>query len=166
MTLYKRLMTIILVSLACAGCDQGTKTLATEFLPKDYMTSYFYDTVRIGYTENTGAFLGLGSQWPEEIRFLVFTVLSSAILIGLLIYLISATNSLMSSVGLSLIFGGGTSNLYDRIFNNGAVVDFLNIGFGGIRTGIFNIADVALMLGTALVLYSPYWGKDSSEAFH
>jgi len=42
----------------------------------------------------------------------------------------------------------------------------LNIGLGGIRTGIFNIADVALMLGTALVLYSQYRGKDSSEAFH
>jgi len=118
-------MTIILVSLACAGCDQGTKSLATELLPKNQMTSYFYDTVRIGYTENTGAFLGLGSQWPEEVRFLIFTVLSSAMLIGLFVYSISATNSLASSVGLSLIFGGGASNLYDRVSNKDLEPGFL-----------------------------------------
>lgn len=162
MNFSKRLLIMFFVTFACAGCDQGTKSLATEYLPKNQMTSYFYDTVRIGYTENTGAFLGFGSQWPEGVRFVVFTLFSSAMLIGLLVYMLTARINLVSSLGLALIFGGGVSNLYDRIINDGAVVDFLNVGLGVFRTGIFNVADMALMLGTALFLYSQYVISDDS----
>jgi signal peptidase II len=52
-----------------------------------------------------------------------------------------------TTVALSLIAGGGLSNLIDRIAHGGYVIDFLNIGLGGLRTGIFNIADVAIMVG-------------------
>jgi signal peptidase II len=52
-----------------------------------------------------------------------------------------------TTVALSLIAGGGLSNLIDRIAYGGYVIDFLNIGLGGLRTGIFNIADVAIMVG-------------------
>jgi signal peptidase II len=34
----------------------------------------------------------------------------------------------------------------------GSVVDFLNVGIGSLRTGIFNVADMAIMLGVALLL--------------
>jgi len=163
MNLSKRLLIIIVVTIACAGCDQGTKALATEFLPKNQMTSYLYDIVRIGYTENTGAFLGLGSEWPESIRFTLFTVISSAMLIGILIYTLSVKINIVSSLGVALIFGGGASNLYDRIFNDGAVIDFLNVGFGVFRTGIFNVADVAIMFGAAMLLYSEYISRDDPE---
>jgi len=58
----------------------------------------------------------------------------------------------LSILALSLIFSGGLSNFYDRIANNGAVVDFLNIGIGSLRTGIFNVADIAIMLGVLLLV--------------
>lgn len=163
MSLSKRLMTVALITFACAGCDQGTKSLAGKFLPKGQMSSYLYDTVRIGYTENTGAMLGLGSDWPDSVRFIVFTVIASAMMIGLLVYMLSARINFLSCIGLALIFGGGASNLVDRIFNDGAVVDFLNVGLGPLRTGIFNVADMALMLGTALFLYAQYFGKDVTD---
>lgn len=38
------------------------------------------------------------------------------------------------------------------MINNGAVVDFLNIGFGSFRTGIFNIADIAIVVGALFLL--------------
>jgi signal peptidase II len=60
--------------------------------------------------------------------------------------------SRLKIVSLSLIAGGGFSNLIDRIANGGYVVDFLNIGLGGIRTGIFNIADMAIMMGGILLI--------------
>lgn len=161
MSLSKRLMVIILVTLVCAGCDQGTKTLASDFLPKSHMVSYLYDTMRVGYIENTGAFLGLGSQLPESVRFWIFTVFSSAMLAGVLLYALNTQISLQSRLGLSLIIGGGASNLYDRVFNEGAVIDFLNVGFGTFRTGIFNVADVALMLGMAIFVYWQY--KDNGN---
>ncbi|MFK5947459.1 MAG: signal peptidase II [Methylococcales bacterium] len=151
MKLVKRLIIIILVSLICFGCDQGTKSLASSYLPKNEMISYYSDTVRIGYIENKGAFLGLGSSLPEYIRFLLFTVLSGLFLIGLLIYLIYGSSlNLITVIGFSLLLSGGGSNLYDRIVNDGVVIDFLNIGIGMVRTGIFNVADMAIILGGLL----------------
>lgn len=49
------------------------------------------------------------------------------------------------------MLGGGISNLTDRIFNDGRVIDFLNAGLGGLRIGIFNVADMCIMTGTGLL---------------
>ena len=55
--------------------------------------------------------------------------------------------------GFALILGGGLGNFYDRIFRDGAVVDFLNIGFGSfLRTAIFNVADIAITCGLVLLV--------------
>ena len=54
-------------------------------------------------------------------------------------------------VGACLLWTGGVSNVLDRAAR-GFVVDFLNVGVGPVRTGIFNVADVAVMLGVALVV--------------
>jgi signal peptidase II len=53
-----------------------------------------------------------------------------------------------------------TSNWLDRLAS-GRVVDFINIGFGPLRTGIFNVADVAIMFGSGLVILTEMWRKDS-----
>lgn len=55
-------------------------------------------------------------------------------------------------VGAALVCGGGLSNLIDRLLQDGNVTDFLNIGVGPVRTGIFNGADVALMVGVATLV--------------
>ena len=153
MNFGKRVFIIILISISCVGCDQSTKLLATEYLSQNGMHSYFYDMVRIGYAENLGGFLGLGNALPNEYRFWLFIVAVGAFLVGLLSYLIiNSTQGLGSLIGLSLVFAGGFSNFYDRVANNGAVVDFINIGLGPLRTGIFNVADVAILVGVAVVL--------------
>jgi signal peptidase II len=56
-------------------------------------------------------------------------------------------------VGLSLVWAGGASNWVDRMAR-GSVVDFLNVGFGALRTGIFNVADVAIMLGACILVFT------------
>ena len=58
-------------------------------------------------------------------------------------------------VGLVLFLAGGASNLIDRVAF-GSVIDFLNIGLGPFRTGIFNVADVAIMAGVAILLFEGY----------
>ncbi|MDO6505357.1 signal peptidase II [Colwellia sp. 4_MG-2023] len=154
MNVWKRILTILVVTLSCVGCDQGTKVLASEYLPKGQMTSYLNDILRIGYTENIGAFLGLGNTLSDSARFWIFVVLVGAFLFGLLAYLIqNSKQNLSSLIALSLIFSGGLSNFYDRVVNNGAVVDFLNIGIGSLRTGIFNVADIAIMLGVFMLFF-------------
>lgn len=166
MNLIKRILLIFFISISCVGCDQSTKTLASVYLPKNRMDSYFFDMLRVGYTENVGSFLSLGANLTEQARFLLLTVFTGVFLLGLFAYLlINSRQTCVAFYGLCLIFSGGISNFFDRATNNGAVVDFLNIGIGSIRTGIFNIADVALMLGAGIVIYSHYRFKDQNTGF-
>ncbi|MEO9945707.1 signal peptidase II [Paraglaciecola sp.] len=155
MSMIKRLILLITITFVSVGIDQGTKLFAAENLPKYEMTSYLADTLRIGYVENTGAFLGLGSDLPDNVRFWIFVFAVGVILLALLIYIIRTNTQTAYALGsLSLIFSGGISNFYDRAMNNGAVIDFLNIGVGSLRTGIFNVADMAIMLGVFLLLFA------------
>lgn len=155
MDIYNRLVIIFLITLSSVGFDQGTKLFAAEYLPKFQMTSYLNDVIRIGYTENIGAFLGLGDSLSEQTRFWLFVVLVGAFLLSLFIYMVwNSKQHLTSVIALSLVFSGGISNFYDRVVNNGAVIDFLNIGLGSIRTGVFNVADISIMIGAFLLLFT------------
>ena len=58
--------------------------------------------------------------------------------------------------GGSLLVAGGVGNLIDRMVNHGAVIDFMNIGFGRLRSGIFNVADMAIMAGAGVLLFVGY----------
>ncbi|MEP0356545.1 MAG: signal peptidase II [Paraglaciecola sp.] len=155
MSMIKRLILLIAITFVSVGIDQGTKLFAAKNLPKYEMTSYLADTLRIGYVENTGAFLGLGSDLPDNVRFWIFVCAVGVILFVLMVYIIrTTTQTTFGLSALSLIFSGGISNFYDRALNNGAVIDFLNIGVGSLRTGIFNVADMAIMLGVFLLLFA------------
>jgi signal peptidase II len=54
-------------------------------------------------------------------------------------------------LGLTLFVAGGASNWLDRVVR-GSVIDFINVGFGPVRTGIFNVADVAIVLGVTIIV--------------
>ena len=51
------------------------------------------------------------------------------------------------------ILAGGIGNLIDRILNNGLVTDFINVGIGPLRTGIFNVADIAFTCGAIAAVF-------------
>jgi signal peptidase II len=59
-------------------------------------------------------------------------------------------------IALGLVAGGGISNLIDRLFYDGRVTDFLNVGIGSFRTGIFNLADMAILAGGLLLILTRY----------
>lgn len=110
--------------------------------------SFARDTLRLQYAENRGAFLSIGSTLPEKAREVIFTFGIGAIVFGILGYLVFVpVLPRPTTIALSLIAGGGLSNLVDRIAYGGYVVDFLNFGLGSFRTGIFNMADVAIVVG-------------------
>jgi signal peptidase II len=154
MTLMNRLVVLLGICAVSVGLDQGTKWYAAENLSRFEMTSYWGDLLRIGYTENTGAFLGLGSSMSDSAKFWIFVCAVGLILAALLGYIFKTKSQpKLGIISLSLIFSGGISNFYDRAVNNGAVIDFLNIGIGSLRTGIFNVADMAIMLGVFILLF-------------
>lgn len=153
MSKLKRYVVIFIVLISCVGCDQATKAVAMKFLPHDRAISLGADTVRLQFVENSGAFLSAGASLSQHTRHLIFTFGTAVIVGALLMYLlISQSMTYVTAIGLSLICGGGIGNLVDRIIYDGYVRDFMNVGIGGLRTGIFNVADVAITVGVVLVL--------------
>ena len=137
---------------ATAGCDRITKHLAVTSLAGYPDHSYLADTVRLQYRENPGAFLSLGATWSPVVRAAVFQVANGLLLIACGIAASRRRWSRTEFCGLALFFAGALSNLIDRI-TVGSVIDFLNVGIGPIRTGIFNVADVAIMAGAGCLLW-------------
>jgi signal peptidase II len=151
MTLRIRRLFILGIVLATIGCDRATKQLAVDHLAGRSGQRYLADTVRLQYVENRGAFLGLGASLPGWARTTLFVVGTGLLLAGMVALGLRHRVTGPCLVGLALLWSGGVSNLVDRVVH-GSVVDFLNVGMGPLRTGVFNMADVAIMAGCALVL--------------
>ena len=152
-------LTLFAVIAATIGCDRATKYVADATLAGSTAQSYLGDTIRLQWTQNAGAFLGLGSDWPLLLRTGLFTVGNALILGVLVLAAVRRQWSRPTLFGLALFIGGGASNLADRLAR-GTVTDFINVGLGSVRTGIFNVADVAIMLGAALVVFARYRSRE------
>jgi signal peptidase II len=144
---------LLLTILVTIGCDQVTKRMATSALADRPGQSYLAGLLRLEYAENAGGFLGLGADLPTGIRTALLTVATGLLLLGVMAVAIRQGWRGWSLVGVALFIAGGASNWIDR-FARGSVVDFMIIGLGPVRTGIFNVADVAIMLGMSIVLLS------------
>ena len=146
--------TIVFLSIAL---DQISKIWVRNNFESYIENSIIGDIFTLIKVENTGAFLGMGSELSETLRILLLIVLPIIVLISITIYTyIDKTLDKISIIGFSLIIGGGIGNIFDRIVY-GSVTDFLYLNFGGIfKTGIFNIADLSVTTGMILILISTF----------
>jgi signal peptidase II len=155
-------LALTLAVLSTIGCDRVTKHAAATFLSGLPSRSYLADTVRLGYAENTGGFLSLGAELPSAVRTGLFTVGTGLLLCMLVFIAIRRRWDRLSTLGLALFVAGGASNWIDRV-TRGSVVDFLNVGVGPVRTGVFNVADVAIMLGAGVIVIATFGKKQASS---
>jgi signal peptidase II len=164
MTTRLRLVLLSLVMLTCVGCDQAAKAMARDSLVGRTI-SLLGGAVRFEYAENTGAFLSLGSSLPSGMRSLLFVGGTGVIVLCLLVAMArgSQGGSPSGSLGLALLAGGAVGNLIDRLAYDGAVVDFVSVGLGGLRTGIFNLADVSITIGVILVAMQGWRTASAAE---
>src|SRR5215475_7948547 len=147
-----RSLLLLVLIVGTVGCDRVTKHLAQARLEGAPVQRLFSDTVRLEYAENVGGFLSLGANWSPDFRTAVFSIGTGLLLLALVITAIRFRRRTLYLVGASLACAGGASNLFDRIMQN-AVIDFLNVGLGNhLRTGIFNVADIAILLGTCIMM--------------
>jgi len=152
MITLRRGVLLCLLLAGTAGCDRVTKHFAVTVLAGEPQQSFLADTVRLQYHENPGAFLAVGSTWSPAARVGMFQF-GNALFLAIAGFLAARYRwSRMARCGLVLFLAGGLSNLTDRIAIGG-VIDFLNIGIGPLRTGIFNVADVAILAGVSMVLW-------------
>jgi len=149
---YKKFVLPLVIMVLVILSDRMTKVWAVETLKGYPSQSYLGDSFRIIYAENEGAFLSLGSDLPENVRFWVLAIIP-ILALGYFGFTLFFNNEVgpWQRIAFAFIIAGGGSNIIDRILE-GKVVDFLNIGIGDLRSGIFNIADMAIMSGLFLIL--------------
>lgn len=139
-----------MLSVALVGIDRLTKWLIVS----NMKISDTIHLIKIGdkeilnfyYTLNNGAAF---SKLSGKTFFLV--VFTSLVIVGLLVLVISKrVHRPVYLAAISLILGGGIGNLIDRIFNDGMVIDFIDVRI--INFPIFNFADICAVCGAGLLL--------------
>jgi signal peptidase II len=155
------------IAFFCITCvvfvwgDRVTKQLSKEHLMFSQPKSYFHDTFRFEYVENTGAALSFGDDLPQKVSFWLLSIVPLIVIIALFGYVISQLNnfSRLKLFSFALIIAGGLGNIIDRIIYDRHVTDFMNMGIGDLRTGIFNVADVYITAGV-IGLFIVYISKN------
>lgn len=85
---------------------------------------------------------------------------------GMLWYIIKKNVTKVNLYAYAFIIAGGCGNLWDRVFHeDGHVIDFMLIEITGpLRTGVFNIADVFIVVGVLLALVGEYLFEKSKPS--
>ena len=149
MSRIQQAVLLLVIATSCVGCDQVSKVYFKERCQRLGPRSYLFDTIRLEYAENTGAFLSLGAN----LQAWVFVAIGVVLVVGMLIYLFRLSKrELISTAIVALLVGGAIGNLIDRSLF-GFVRDFANLGIGPVRTGIFNVADVAITSGVVVLFW-------------
>ena len=147
-----RIFIILLLIVANYGCDQVSKSIARKQIPDNERIEVIGEHFILTKAENTGMMLGSGSNLNPIAKTIIVYILP-AIMLGFLFFftLFQTKLSHLMVFGLTFIVGGGLGNIIDRI-HYGSVTDFLHMDFGIVRTGIFNLADVSIMIGAILIM--------------
>jgi signal peptidase II len=145
----RRILTIIVV--AGVSLDQLTKYLASILLTPDHLYTWLGGMLQLWNTRNPGAFLSLGEHLPQGLRAGIFMVGVLLVVVAATIYICRSPLTRGDTIIYSLMVAGGLGNLIDRAVFQGQVRDFLNIGIGSVRTGVFNVAD--MMITAAAVAF-------------
>jgi signal peptidase II len=142
----------LLIIAATFALDQASKALARGHLVEGRQVSFLGDVFRLELARNAGAFLSLGANLPPGLRGALLTWGVLILAAGAAWVALFHRSSLAGSAGAALVAGGGFGNLWDRLMDNGLVTDFMNLGLGALRTGIFNVADLAIVAGVSLLI--------------
>lgn len=142
-----------LISAIVVVLDLYTKHLVQNaFEYGEHLTvTSFFDLVRFHNEGAAFSFLSSAGGWQKW----VFTAIA-AIAVIVITYLIrkNPTQKLFC-IGLALVLGGAIGNLYDRL-TLGYVVDFLYFHINEYYWPAFNVADSAISVGVAILLWDSF----------
>jgi signal peptidase II len=141
------------VSAIVIVLDQLTKSrVASVFQLGDSVTITSFFNLVLAY--NTGAafsFLAGAGGW-QRVFFIAIAVIASVVIVYLLR---KPKNHSLMNVALALILGGAIGNVIDRV-RLGHVVDFIQVHAAGYFWPAFNIADSAITVGAALLIWDSF----------
>jgi signal peptidase II len=118
----------------------------------------------ITHVENRGAAFGLFNDSPTQAKLYLLVAVSTIAMLAIGALLWRAGTALSAStVGLALILGGACGNLWDRLVHH-KVTDFLHVYVGNWSWPDFNVADSAIVIGAALLIFEIVFpGKAANE---
>lgn len=141
----------LLIIATNISCDQVTKAQARDHISENEVIHVVADNFILTKVENTGAAMSLGANLSPNLKLIFLQYIPLLVLLLVFIYIIKERKlSPLNLVALSCIIGGGIGNIYDRILYN-SVTDFMYIELGFFHTGFFYMADVSVVVGTALL---------------
>jgi signal peptidase II len=153
---FFRYILIFILLTANISCDQISKNLVRERMFHLEEITVLSNYLKLIKVENTGAFLSLGNTMPQPFKSIILSFLPLLFLVVAAVYVFTKkTLSLSRVVAISFVIGGGVGNIYDRLVH-GSVTDFLHIDLGIVQTGIFNMADVSIMIGMVMLLIESF----------
>ncbi|MCW5774046.1 MAG: signal peptidase II [Rhodospirillaceae bacterium] len=151
----------LVLALIVLFLDQVTKVAILEWVmqpPRTIAVTGFFALVLVW---NRGMSFGMLNTGDPAVPW-ILGALSVAVAVALIWWLARAQRWLVV-VGVALVLGGALGNLIDRALY-GAVVDFLLLHAGDWHWPAFNLADSAITLGVAALLWdSLFAGRESRK---
>lgn len=136
-----------IVGLFVIGIDQYTKYLISANYTLAESHTFIPKLIDITYVRNTGAAWGMLS----DRTWLLIGVTTVVMLVCIALILKYGTKNKLLFWAMMLVLSGGISNMIDRAFKGGSVVDFLHFTFWP-DFPVFNLADCAIVVGAALLI--------------
>jgi signal peptidase II len=155
---FLRIILILLLLSINIGCDQVSKSIVRKKLHYYDQVAFLNNHFTIIKVENTGAFLSLGNTLSGPLKMILLNLLPLLAVAAGFVFMLTRELTRTTLFSIILIVGGGFGNIYDRI-RYGSVTDFMHINFGFFQTGIFNVADVSIMLGMIILLLHAFFKK-------
>lgn len=145
----------IFLSIALVALDQLTKYLVNVKIPIGESIEVIPRFFHLAHVRNEGAAMGIlqGQRWI----FMVFTAI--VIVAAIIVMLSGRIKSHWGIVAVSLVLSGGIGNMIDRLFL-GEVIDFFSFIFWGYEFYVFNVADIFVCCGVAILAVYILLSKD------
>lgn len=148
----------LLVGAAALLVDQATKALVAGAIPPGRSVPVFGEYLRLTHVRNPGGAFGLFRE--SGTAFAIASV--AAVLLLLWTLTRYEARSRATRAALGLVLGGALGNLVDR-FRFRRVVDFLDAGWGDLRWPVFNVADIAVVAGAAMLILATSRSRSTSS---
>jgi len=160
---WRKFAAPLLLALLTAAADLATKAWVIGTLPLYKARPVVDGWIDMVYVRNPGVAFSLLSdldpRWANPL-------LISATLVALsvlLVYLWQLPDKGPARCGLGLVLGGAAGNLIDRV-RFGYVIDFIDLHWRSHHWPTFNVADIGITIGAALLVVEMIFFNKESDA--
>ena len=152
---------LIFWSLMLGGLllDLWSKKAVFNWLQNCEAATIINGSLRLVRALNDGAAFGVLAGKP----YFLTVVSIVALVVVFVVFLFSGTGHRLVQIALGLFTAGICGNLYDRIFNDGLVRDFIDVYYRDYHWPAFNVADSLLCIGVGLLIISTFLTEKSAQ---